>query len=37
MARELDLLITTPEEFAEILQPLVDHKNNTGIRTEKRP
>ena len=28
-----DLLIITPEEFADDLQPLVDHKNDMGMQT----
>ena len=30
----IDLLIITPEEFAPALDPLVEHKNATGISTE---
>jgi len=30
---EYDMLIITDEKFAEGLQPLVNHKNNIGIRT----
>ena len=32
-ADEYDLLIITDETFTDALQPLVDHKNNQGIRT----
>ncbi len=30
---EYDLLIIAPNEFSQALQPLVDHKNNVGIKT----
>jgi hypothetical protein len=29
---EFDLLIISPEEFSQKLQPLIDHKNNHGIQ-----
>jgi hypothetical protein len=31
---DYDLLIITPSEFSDELQPLVDHKNNNGISTK---
>ncbi len=34
---EYDLVIIAPEEFAETLQPLVDHKNNFGVATLLKP
>ncbi len=30
---EYDMLIITTEEFADLVQPLVEHKNNNGIQT----
>ncbi|MCJ7571196.1 MAG: C25 family cysteine peptidase, partial [Candidatus Thermoplasmatota archaeon] len=33
-SEEYDLLIITPEEFLENIQPLVDHKNNHNVLTK---
>ncbi|HDS59082.1 MAG TPA: peptidase C25 [Thermoplasmatales archaeon] len=33
MADEVDLLVVTPEDFSESLQPLVEHKDSYGVAT----